>query len=71
MCATITAGLPLGYRCQGSPECSQVGGSVVCADNGVASDGLKNCVRYPGGACLSNNHCVAGVNCISGICATG
>ena len=60
--------LPPGSYCTSSSQCSQVGGTVVCADNGVASDGALNCCRQAGGACSSSAGCCAGQTCTGGVC---
>ena len=40
-----TGGRSLGAECTATSECSQTGGSVVCASNGIAADGARNCCR--------------------------
>lgn len=63
-----STGLPLGSACTSASECSQAGGEVACADNGIAADGALNCCRYQGGACSSGEACCAGLECIGGVC---
>lgn len=66
--SSSSSGRALGSSCTSTSECSQTGGSVVCADNGVAGDGAKNCCRNQGGACRGDLECCAGVLCINGTC---
>ncbi|HET7092400.1 MAG TPA: hypothetical protein VFI22_02955 [Thermomicrobiales bacterium] len=63
------AGLPLGAPCATVDQCSQDGGPVVCADNGLARDGALNCCRNAGGACRSDAGCCAGLYCVDGACS--
>ncbi|MGI9254335.1 MAG: hypothetical protein ACR2J8_11345, partial [Thermomicrobiales bacterium] len=58
----------LGASCSATSECSQSGGSVVCANNGVIDDGAKNCCRNSGGSCSSDFQCCSGYYCINGRC---
>lgn len=58
----------LGGQCTATAECSQAGGEVACADNGIASDGALNCCRYDGGACSAGQHCCGGLDCTDGVC---
>jgi hypothetical protein len=58
----------LGASCSATSECSQSGGSVVCASNGLSDDGAKNCCRNSGGACSTDLQCCAGYYCINGRC---
>jgi len=63
---------PLGATCASTSQCSQVGGPVVCADNGIAADGALNCCRTAGGACTAANDsasCCGGLLCVNGACA--
>ncbi|HEU5433793.1 MAG TPA: hypothetical protein VFU81_19140 [Thermomicrobiales bacterium] len=60
--------LPLGAACSVADQCSQAGGPVACADNGLTTDGDLNCCRYAGGACASDPGCCAGLTCQSGVC---
>ncbi|HET7095415.1 MAG TPA: hypothetical protein VFI22_18130, partial [Thermomicrobiales bacterium] len=60
--------LPLGAACAVADQCSQAGGPVACADNGLTTDGDRNCCRYAGGACASDPGCCAGLTCQSGVC---
>ncbi len=52
-------GLGLGAECTATSQCSQAGGSVVCASNGIAADGARNCCRNTGGACTGDIQCCA------------
>lgn len=64
-------GSALGSTCAATADCDQTGGAVVCADNGIASDGSLNCCRNAGGACTDANNsaaCCGGLYCVSGIC---
>ena len=63
--------LSLGSSCSSTTQCSQSGGSVVCADNGVADDGARNCCRNQGGNCTAPNQCCGSLNCVSGVCGGG
>lgn len=63
-----TGGTPLGGQCTSTSECSQAGGSVVCGDNAISTDGAMNCCRNEGGACVSGSNCCGGLACINGIC---
>jgi len=60
-----------GVVCTADVECSQIGGSAVCADNGLPGDGTKNCCRFGGGACDWDAGCCAGLLCINGVCGGG
>jgi hypothetical protein len=64
-----TGGLPPGSYCTATSECSQEGGPVECADNGISTDGALNCCRYQGGACSTNAGCCAGLLCTGGVCS--
>lgn len=79
-CGTSTTGstsgssggsLGPGAECTASSQCSQSGGEVVCADNGLAADGALNCCRYEGGACTGGGGCCGGLECVSGACSRG
>ncbi len=63
-----TSGRGLGSECTSTSQCSQAGGSVVCASNGLATDGERNCCRNSGGACSSDIQCCAGIYCVNGTC---
>lgn len=63
--------LALGAECSAESQCSQQGGAVTCADNGIASDGALNCCRYQGGACFGGSSCCAGLECVDGVCGGG
>ena len=77
-CSTATSGgttsgsaggtLALGAECTAAGQCSQTGGEVVCADNGIAADGALNCCRYEGGACSGGGGCCGGLDCVEGVC---
>jgi hypothetical protein len=58
----------LGGQCAATGECSQAGGAVFCADNGIASDGALNCCRYEGGGCATGSQCCGGLDCTNGVC---
>jgi hypothetical protein len=58
----------LGEQCTATDECSQEGGAVSCADNGIASDGALNCCRYEGGTCGGGSHCCGGLDCTNSVC---
>jgi hypothetical protein len=64
-------GRGLGAECTSTSQCSQAGGSVVCASNGVTGDGARNCCRNTGGACTSDIQCCANIFCVNGICGGG
>lgn len=64
-----SSGVALGAECTATSQCSQSGGSVVCADNGSPGDGARNCCRNSGGACTSDSHCCASLYCTNGVCA--
>jgi hypothetical protein len=61
-----TGGRSLGSECTSTSECSQSGGSVVCASNGIAADGARNCCRNTGGACSNEVQCSANLCCLYG-----
>ena len=61
-------GLGLGAECTSTSQCSQAGGSVVCASNGIADDGARNCCRNTGGACTGDIQCCANLSCTNGTC---
>ena len=72
VCTSAAGALPLGAACTADVECSQVGGPVVCADNGLPFDGPRNCCRNAGGACTASTHCCAGLSCgANQTCTTG
>ena len=63
--------LPLQARCTSAAECSQLGGPVVCADNGIGTDGALNCCRNAGGICTASSNsasCCGGLLCVNGRC---
>ncbi len=63
--------LALGATCTASSQCDQTGGTVVCADNGITTDGALNCCRNAGGACTAANNsasCCGGLHCLNGTC---
>src|SRR5215211_6356816 len=60
----------LGVACNSSAECTQTGGPVVCASNGIATDGALNCCRSQGGACSTGSHCCGDLICASNGIAT-
>ena len=62
----------LGQTCTATSQCSQAGGAVVCADNGIAADGATNCCRGAGGACSRGAHCCGDLLCAdNGIAGDG
>src|SRR5215203_2145606 len=65
---TSTGGRALGAACTSTSECSQTGGSVVCASNGIAADGERNCCRNSGGACSADVQCCANFFCVNRTC---
>jgi hypothetical protein len=61
-----------GDPCTTTEECSQATGAVVCADNGIASDGALNCCRGEGGSCTSGAGCCRDFLCAdNGIASDG
>jgi hypothetical protein len=60
--------LGLGAECTSTSQCSQAGGSVVCASNGIAADGARNCCRNTGGACTADVQCCASLFCVNNTC---
>ena len=60
--------LPPGSYCTSTAQCSQTGGAVVCAANGLSSDGALNCCRTEGGACSIDAGCCGGLSCVDGVC---
>lgn len=62
------SGRGLGAECTSTSQCSQAGGSVVCASNGITGDGARNCCRNTGGACTSDIQCCANLFCVNGTC---
>ena len=69
--APASNNLAPGSACSSTGQCSQSGGAVVCADNGIATDGALNCCRNAGGACTNAAGCCAGLSCTNGLCASG
>lgn len=63
-----SGGLGLGAECTSTSQCSQAGGSVVCASNGIPGDGARNCCRNTGGACTADIQCCANLFCVNGTC---
>jgi hypothetical protein len=61
-------GRGLGAECTSTSQCSQAGGSVVCASNAVLGDGERNCCRNTGGACTADLQCCANLFCVNGTC---
>jgi hypothetical protein len=57
-----------GAPCTSSSQCSQDGGPVFCADNGIPADGVFNCCRNEGGACTSGAGCCGAMLCTDGFC---
>lgn len=69
-----SGGRAIGAECTSTSQCSQSGGSVVCASNGIEADGARNCCRNTGGSCTADIQCCAGIFCANGTCggsATG
>jgi hypothetical protein len=66
-----TGGLAVGAACSQTGQCSQAGGAVVCAQNGLDNDGALNCCRNSGGACTQNANCCGGLLCVNGACGSG
>lgn len=65
------AGQAPGSTCTDAGQCSQVGGTVFCADNGYSDDGGLNCCRGAGGACADatfSADCCSGLYCRNGAC---
>ena len=62
-----------GGVCLSTDECLQEAGqlTVVCGDNGIASDGALNCCRNYGGACATGNACCGVLECVGGVCTGG
>jgi hypothetical protein len=63
--------LPLGAACTSTSQCTQVGGTTACADNGYVEDGALNCCRGAGGACFDTVYsadCCSGLYCREGVC---
>jgi hypothetical protein len=60
--------IALGGSCAADAECTAQGGTSLCRDNGISTDGTNNCCRYEGGACGSDPHCCAGLRCVGGVC---
>ena len=58
----------LGGTCTATSQCTQSGGSTVCADNGLSSDGMLNCCRNAGGACFGGSGCCGALLCTNGVC---
>ena len=68
---TPSGGLALGAQCTSTQQCTQSGGSTVCADNGFDGDGPLNCCRNEGGACTGVSYsadCCGGLYCVNGVC---
>ena len=66
VCTDLSAAgeLPPGSYCTSTSECDQASGPTVCADNGLAEDGGKNCCLMEGGACGGlSERCCAGLIC--------
>ncbi|MDP9364714.1 MAG: hypothetical protein M3Q10_10910 [Chloroflexota bacterium] len=64
----------VGDPCADSSECvASVIGSVICADNGVAEDGVLNCCFERGGLCYDgpDSLCCGSAQCIDGVCGGG
>jgi hypothetical protein len=61
--------IALGGSCAADAECTSQGGTSLCRDNGITTDGTNNCCRYEGGACGSDPHCCAGLLCVGGVCS--
>jgi hypothetical protein len=61
-------GLPPGSVCTTVADCSQDGGEVLCADNGIAAEPGLNCCRNEGGFCGSGAGCCGALACVEGVC---
>jgi hypothetical protein len=69
VCGGTTSGtLPPGAACTATSQCSQTGGTTVCASNGITTDGDLNCCRNQGGACVDGTGCCGSLLCTNGIC---
>jgi hypothetical protein len=61
----------LGETCDANEQCvPSVVGPVICADNGIAKDGAKNCCFEAGGACAPGQHhvCCGDLRCVEDRC---
>jgi hypothetical protein len=75
-CATRPFGVLLpGASCLSTDQCAGlVGGPIICADNGITTDGGLNCCRTEGGYCATGAECCGALACIqtaiyAGVCA--
>lgn len=59
---------PAGATCFGPVQCSQLGGTTYCANNGNPNDGARNCCRGRGGDCLNDGQCCGTLSCAGGVC---
>jgi hypothetical protein len=60
-----------GAPCTSISQCSQHGGTTVCANNGIRDDGTRNCCRHAGAACATKAGCCGGLLCVDGVCQGG
>ena len=68
--ATAAGGLAPGAPCNDTTECSQAGGPVVCADNGLGQAAF-NCCRYEAAPCAADNECCGSYVCRDNGIVTG
>ena len=66
--SATTGGLAPGAACTSTTQCSQTGGAVSCADNGISTDGALNCCRVQGGTCTTGSGCCGDLRCVNGVC---
>lgn len=62
-----------GGACLSTDECLQTAGelTIVCGDNGIATDGELNCCRNAGGSCADGTGCCGSLECVAGVCGGG
>lgn len=61
-----------GGECASSSQCAQdpFDLAVICADNGITTDGALNCCRNEGGGCAGGSGCCGALLCLDGVCTS-
>ncbi len=60
--------VPIGGACTSDSQCFASAPGLICADNGIANDGTRNCCALDGGRCQFDGHCCGVSGCFDGVC---